>query len=29
MHMEELKEYDYDIGLTDVYDKKGYPLSII
>lgn len=27
MHMEELKEYDYDIGLTDVYDKKGYPLS--
>jgi len=22
-----LKEYDYDIGLTDVYDGKGFPLS--
>lgn len=24
-----LDEYDYDIGLTSVYDKKGYPLSYI
>lgn len=24
-----LKEYDYDIGLSDVYDGKGYPLSFV
>ncbi|MCL2375842.1 MAG: class I SAM-dependent methyltransferase [Defluviitaleaceae bacterium] len=24
-----LQEYDYDIGLTDVYDNKGFPLSLI
>lgn len=29
MNVKKLDEYDYDIGLTDVYDKKGYPLSFI
>jgi len=24
-----LNEYDYDVGITDVYDGKGFPLSII
>lgn len=24
-----LNEYDYDIGLTETYDKKGFPLSFI
>lgn len=24
-----LNEYDYDIGLTEAYDKKGFPLSFI
>lgn len=24
-----LNEYDYDIGLSDLYDKKGYPLSYL
>lgn len=24
-----LNEYDYDIGMTDVYDSKGFPLSFI
>ncbi len=27
--IKKLKEYDYDIGITDVYDNKGYPLSFI
>lgn len=22
-------EYDYDIGITDAYDGKGFPLSFI
>jgi len=29
MGITKLDEYDYDIGLTDVYDKKGYPLSYL
>ncbi|MEG0076130.1 MAG: SAM-dependent methyltransferase, partial [Eubacterium sp.] len=24
-----LNEYDYDVGLTDVYDKQGLPLSFL
>ena len=24
-----LKEYDYDVGLSEIYDEKGYPLSFI
>lgn len=24
-----LNEYDYDVGLSDVYDKKGFPLSYL
>lgn len=24
-----LKEYDYDVGLSEIYDGKGYPLSFI
>jgi hypothetical protein len=24
-----LNEYDFDIGLTEVYDNKGFPLSFI
>jgi len=24
-----LNEYDYDIGLADAYDGKGFPLSFI
>lgn len=24
-----LNEYDYDVGLTDVYDGRGYPLSFL
>ena len=23
-----LKEYDYDVGLSEVYDKKGFPCHI-
>lgn len=29
MHVQRLDEYDYDIGLTDVYDGKGFPLSFL
>lgn len=29
MRVVKLNEYDYDIGLTDVYDKKGIPLSYL
>lgn len=29
MHIVKMNEYDYDIGLTDVYDKKGIPLSYL
>ena len=29
MRVSRLNEYDYDIGLTDVYDGKGYPLSYV
>lgn len=24
-----MNEYDYDVGLTEVYDKKGFPLSFL
>lgn len=27
MRIRKLNEYSYDVGLTDVYDRKGYPLS--
>ena len=27
MRIVKLNEYDYDVGLSDVYDKKGFPLS--
>lgn len=29
MRIVKLNEYDYDIGLTEAYDKKGFPLSYI
>ena len=29
LRIRSLKEYDYDIGLTDVYDHQGLPLSFI
>lgn len=29
MAIKKLNEYDYDIGLTNAYDNKGYPLSFI
>lgn len=29
MRVEKLTEYDYDIGLSDVYDHKGFPLSYL
>ena len=29
MSIVKLNEYDYDVGLTNVYDNKGYPLSFI
>lgn len=29
MNVVKLNEYNYDIGLTEVYDDKGYPLSYI
>lgn len=29
MNIVKLNEYDYDIGLTEVYDKKGVPLSYL
>ena len=29
MKLTRFDEFDYDLGLTDVYDNKGYPLSFI
>lgn len=29
MRVVKMNEYDYDVGLTDVYDKKGFPLSYL
>ena len=29
INIQSLDEYDYDVGLTDIYDGKGYPLSFI
>jgi ubiquinone/menaquinone biosynthesis C-methylase UbiE len=29
MKVSKLNEYDYDVGLSDVYDNRGYPLSYI
>ena len=29
MRIVRLKEFDYDIGITEVYDGKGFPLSYI
>lgn len=29
MRITGLKEFDYDVGLSEVYDKKGFPLSYI
>ena len=29
MNVCKLNEYDYDIGLTEAYDKKGFPLSFL
>lgn len=29
MRVVKLNEYDYDIGLTEAYDKKGFPLSFL
>lgn len=29
MRVEALTEYDYDVGLSEVYDKKGFPLSYL
>lgn len=29
MRVDELKEFDYDIGLSEAYDGKGFPLSYI
>lgn len=29
MRIVKLNEYDYDVGLSDVYDKKGFPLSYL
>ncbi|MCG4280976.1 class I SAM-dependent methyltransferase [Lacticaseibacillus saniviri] len=29
MQLTAFNEYDYDVGLTDVYDGKGYPLSFL
>ncbi|MDC7286594.1 class I SAM-dependent methyltransferase [Blautia schinkii] len=29
MRVVRMQEYDYDIGLTDAYDKKGFPLSYL
>lgn len=29
MRVVKLNEYDYDIGLSDIYDKKGFPLSFL
>ena len=29
MNVTSFNEYNYDVGLTDVYDGKGYPLSFI
>lgn len=26
LNIVKLNEYDYDTGLSDVYDKKGFPL---
>ena len=29
MSIQKLNEYDYDVGLSDVYNNKGFPLSFI
>lgn len=29
MSIQKLSEYDYDVGLSDVYNNKGFPLSFI
>lgn len=29
MNIQKLNEYSYDVGLTDIYDSKNYPLSYI
>ena len=29
MRVLKLEEFDYDVGLTEVYDKKGFPLSFL
>ncbi|WP_148408804.1 class I SAM-dependent methyltransferase [Murimonas intestini] len=29
LHILKMNEYDYDIGLSEVYDKKGFPLSYL
>lgn len=29
LHIVKMNEYDYDIGLADMYDKQGFPLSYI
>lgn len=29
MEIKKLNEYSYDVGMTDIYDNKGYPLSFI
>ena len=29
MAIRKLNEYSYDVGLTNAYENKGYPLSII
>lgn len=29
MRLTKFNEYDYDIGLSDAYDGKGFPLSCL
>lgn len=29
MRVEKLREFDYDVGLTDAYDGRGLPLSFL
>lgn len=29
MRVVKLKEFDYDVGLTEAYDDKGFPLSYL
>jgi hypothetical protein len=29
MAIKKLSEYNYDVGITNAYDNKGYPLSFI